>query len=159
MHWKKEIIISFCIITISASNLYMPMIRLYVFLLDFLIPFLCDPDLQCESGPPTPIFSWTGTEWMVYNPYWITLAGGGQNVFECLKSMNAIRKNAVRPSFSQKSHMLRHSDADIYKELTEEIPRDILGKLTLQIFFCILLELSAWYFYVTFAYDTCVNGI
>ncbi len=23
------------------------MIRLYVFLLDFLIPFLCDPDLQC----------------------------------------------------------------------------------------------------------------
>ena len=25
----------------------MPMIRLYVFLLDFLIPFLCDPDLQC----------------------------------------------------------------------------------------------------------------
>ncbi len=36
MYWKKEIIISFCIITISASNLYMPMIRLYVFLLDFL---------------------------------------------------------------------------------------------------------------------------
>ncbi len=26
----------------------MPMIRLYVFLLDFLIPFLCDPDLQYE---------------------------------------------------------------------------------------------------------------
>jgi hypothetical protein len=25
----------------------MPMIWLYVFLLDFLIPFLCDPDLQC----------------------------------------------------------------------------------------------------------------
>jgi hypothetical protein len=48
MYGKKEIIISFCIITISASNLYMPMIRLYVFLLDFLIPFLCDPDLQCE---------------------------------------------------------------------------------------------------------------
>ncbi len=24
------------------------MIRLYVFLLDFLIPFLCDPDLQCR---------------------------------------------------------------------------------------------------------------
>jgi hypothetical protein len=46
---KKEIIISFCIITISASNLYMPMIRLYVFLLDFLIPFLCDPDLQCSD--------------------------------------------------------------------------------------------------------------
>ncbi len=45
MYWKKEIIISFCIITISASNLYMPMIRLNVFLLDFLIPFLCDPDL------------------------------------------------------------------------------------------------------------------
>ena len=34
-------------ITISASNLYMPMIWLYVFLQDFLIPFLCDPDLQC----------------------------------------------------------------------------------------------------------------
>ncbi len=26
------------------------MVRLYVFLLDFLIPFLCDPDLQCGSG-------------------------------------------------------------------------------------------------------------
>jgi hypothetical protein len=25
----------------------MPMIWLYVFLQDFLIPFLCDPDLQC----------------------------------------------------------------------------------------------------------------
>jgi hypothetical protein len=25
----------------------MPMIRLYIFLLDFLILFLCDPDLQC----------------------------------------------------------------------------------------------------------------
>ncbi len=48
MYWKKEIIISFCIITISALNLYMPMIRLYVILLDFLIPFLCDPDLQCS---------------------------------------------------------------------------------------------------------------
>ncbi len=47
MYCKKEIIIYFCIITISASNIYMPMIRLYVFLLDFLIPFLCDPDLQC----------------------------------------------------------------------------------------------------------------
>jgi hypothetical protein len=30
--------------------------------------------------------------------------------------------------------MPRHSDADIYKELTKEIPRDTLGKLTLQIF-------------------------
>ncbi len=47
MYWKNEIISSFCIITISASDLYLPMIRLYVFLLDFLIPFLCDPDLQC----------------------------------------------------------------------------------------------------------------
>ena len=46
MYLKKEIIISFFIITISASNLYMPMIWSYVFLLDFLIPFLCDPDLQ-----------------------------------------------------------------------------------------------------------------
>jgi hypothetical protein len=36
------------IITVSASNLYMSMIWLYVFLLDFLIPFLCDPDLQCS---------------------------------------------------------------------------------------------------------------
>jgi hypothetical protein len=34
-------------LAVSASNLYMPMIWLYVFLLDFLIPFLCDPDLQC----------------------------------------------------------------------------------------------------------------
>jgi hypothetical protein len=47
MYLKKEIIISFLIITISASNLYMPMIRFYVFLQDSLIPFLCDPGLQC----------------------------------------------------------------------------------------------------------------
>jgi hypothetical protein len=47
MYLKKEIIIYFLIITISASNLYMPMIRLYVFLLDSLILFLCDPGLQC----------------------------------------------------------------------------------------------------------------
>jgi hypothetical protein len=50
MYFKKEIIISFFIITISASDLYMPMIWLYLFLLDFLIPFLCDPDLQCVAG-------------------------------------------------------------------------------------------------------------
>jgi hypothetical protein len=49
MYLEKEIIISFFIITISASNLHIPMIRLYVFLLDFLIPFLCDPDLQCRN--------------------------------------------------------------------------------------------------------------
>jgi hypothetical protein len=48
MYLKIEIIIPFFIITISASNLYMPMIWLYVFLQDFLIPFLCDPDLQCS---------------------------------------------------------------------------------------------------------------
>ncbi len=47
MYFKKEIIISFFIITKSASDLYMPMIWLYLFLLDFLIPFLCGPDLQC----------------------------------------------------------------------------------------------------------------
>jgi hypothetical protein len=46
MYLKKEISISFLIITISASNLYMPMIWSYVILLDFLIPFLCGPDLQ-----------------------------------------------------------------------------------------------------------------
>jgi hypothetical protein len=50
MYLKKEISISFFIITISASNLYMPMIWSYVFLLDFLIPFLCGPDLQCGFG-------------------------------------------------------------------------------------------------------------
>ena len=50
MYLKKEISISFFITTISASNLYMPMIWLYLFLLDFLIPFLCDPDLQCAMG-------------------------------------------------------------------------------------------------------------
>ncbi len=49
MYLEKEIIISIFIITISASNLYMPMIWLYVFLLDFLIPFLCDPGLQCAA--------------------------------------------------------------------------------------------------------------
>jgi hypothetical protein len=47
MYLKKEIIISFFIKAISASNLYMPIIWIYVFLLDFLIPFLYDPDLQC----------------------------------------------------------------------------------------------------------------
>ncbi len=47
MYLKKEISISFFITTISASNLYMPMIWSCVFLLDFLIPFLCGPDLQC----------------------------------------------------------------------------------------------------------------
>jgi hypothetical protein len=33
------------------------MIWLYVFLQDFLIPFLCDPDLQCTHGiiPSTTI--------------------------------------------------------------------------------------------------------
>jgi hypothetical protein len=46
MYFKKEIIISFFIITKSASDLYMPMIWLYLFQLDFLIPFLCGPDLQ-----------------------------------------------------------------------------------------------------------------
>jgi hypothetical protein len=50
MYLKKEIIISIFIITIPASNLYMPMMWLYVFLLDFLIPFLCDPGLQCAGG-------------------------------------------------------------------------------------------------------------
>ncbi len=50
MYLKNEIIISIFIINISASNLSMPMIWLYVFLLDFLIPFLYDPGLQCR-GP------------------------------------------------------------------------------------------------------------
>jgi hypothetical protein len=50
MYLKKEISISFFIITISASNLYMPMIWSYVFQLDFLIPFLCGPDLQCRQS-------------------------------------------------------------------------------------------------------------
>jgi hypothetical protein len=49
MYLKKEISISFFIMTISASNLYMPMIWSYVILLDFLIPFLCGPDLQCMA--------------------------------------------------------------------------------------------------------------
>ena len=51
MYLKKEISVSFFIITISASNLHMPMIWSYVFLLDFLIPFLCGPDLQCRVFP------------------------------------------------------------------------------------------------------------
>ncbi len=50
MYLKKEIIISIFIITMSASNFYMPMIWLYGFLLDFLIPFLCDPGLQCKEN-------------------------------------------------------------------------------------------------------------
>ncbi len=50
MYLKKEISISFFIITMSASNLYMPMIWSYVFLLDFLIPILCGPDLQCSDS-------------------------------------------------------------------------------------------------------------
>jgi hypothetical protein len=44
MFLKKEIIIPYFIITLSASNIYMPMIWLYVFLVNFLILFLCDPD-------------------------------------------------------------------------------------------------------------------
>jgi hypothetical protein len=47
---KKGNYYFFFLITISASNLYMPMIWSYVFLLDFLIPFLCGPDLQCMGG-------------------------------------------------------------------------------------------------------------
>ncbi len=54
MFLKKVIIISIFIITLSASNLYMPMIWLYVFLLDFLIPFLCDPGLQCVARDEEP---------------------------------------------------------------------------------------------------------
>ena len=54
MYLEKEISISFFIITISASNLYMPMIWSYVILLDFLIPFLCGPDLQCIESWPLP---------------------------------------------------------------------------------------------------------
>jgi hypothetical protein len=45
---KKGNYYFFFLITISASNLYMPMIWSYSFLLDFLIPFLCGPDLQCK---------------------------------------------------------------------------------------------------------------
>ncbi len=47
MYLKKEIVIFIFIITMSATNFYMPMIWLYGFLLDFHIPFLCDPGLQC----------------------------------------------------------------------------------------------------------------
>jgi hypothetical protein len=46
--FKKGNYYFFFIINIFASNLYMPMIRLYVFLLDLLIPFFCDPGLQCS---------------------------------------------------------------------------------------------------------------
>jgi hypothetical protein len=53
MYLKKEIIISFFIITIFATNIYMPMIWLNVFLLDFLIPFLFDPD--CSVRPQGPL--------------------------------------------------------------------------------------------------------
>jgi|LakMenE18May11ns_1017448.scaffolds.fasta_scaffold8730455_1 hypothetical protein len=67
MYLKKEIIISF------FYNNYICYKSLYAhdmvkcFLLDFLIPFLCDPDLQCApSGASdqgvwdvyTCIFSW-----------------------------------------------------------------------------------------------------
>jgi hypothetical protein len=60
MYLIKEISISFFITTISASNLYMPIIWSYVLLLDFLIPFLCGPYLQCmvdpdqDPGPASP---------------------------------------------------------------------------------------------------------
>jgi hypothetical protein len=66
MYFKKEIIISFFMITISASNLYMPMIWLYVFLLDFLIPFLCDPDLQCRQCVPVGGGGEGGGVWVIY---------------------------------------------------------------------------------------------
>jgi hypothetical protein len=68
MYFKKEIIISFFIITISASDLYMPMIWLYLFLLDFLIPFLCGPDLQCvEAHPDAMDAQWScgGSPWSI----------------------------------------------------------------------------------------------
>jgi hypothetical protein len=43
------------------------------FLQDFLIPFLCDPDLQCRQGillDPPPLFcSWT----IALNNYWGTM--------------------------------------------------------------------------------------
>ncbi len=83
MYLKKEITISFFIITISASNLYMPMIWLYIFLQDFLIPFLCDPDLQCKSPNQNPhslkvpkceIFHRLDFhDFYTIKPFWVTL--------------------------------------------------------------------------------------
>jgi hypothetical protein len=72
MYLKKEIIVSIFIISISASNLYMPMIWLYVFLLDFLIPFLCDPGLQCR-GPKHEIF--VAEFFMQFKPVWVADLG------------------------------------------------------------------------------------
>jgi hypothetical protein len=49
----------------------MPMIWLYVFLLDFLIPFLCDPDLQCvycEHCNENPIYVFSEKELHVLSP-------------------------------------------------------------------------------------------
>jgi hypothetical protein len=66
MYLKKEINISFFMITISASNLYLPMIWLYVFLLDFLILFLCDPDLQCVQASFSLNFLKKITQYMVF---------------------------------------------------------------------------------------------
>ncbi len=81
MYLKKEIIISIFIITISAPNLYMPMIWLYVFLLDVLIPFLCDPGLQCMHDknrhipwgnhvevPDSHIINWLDSSLVKYSP-------------------------------------------------------------------------------------------
>jgi hypothetical protein len=72
MYLKKEIIISIFIITMSASNFYMRMIWLYGFLLDFLIPFLCDPGLQCGVGQDIKFEGKTGFEGLVrYKKGWM----------------------------------------------------------------------------------------
>jgi hypothetical protein len=83
MYLKKEIIISFFIITISASNLYMPMIWLYVFLQDFLIPFLCDPDLQCMQ-PPNPKTVYKCTRLILICEIKIKKNGTGHQIFKII---------------------------------------------------------------------------
>jgi hypothetical protein len=59
MYLKKEISISFFIINISASNLYMPMIWSYVFLLDFLIRSyvaqICSADSKIKHVQSSPV--------------------------------------------------------------------------------------------------------
>ncbi len=69
MYLKKEISISFFIISISASNLYMPMILSYVFLLDFLIPFLCGPDLQCRTVATLAMSVRICNHWAIMTPF------------------------------------------------------------------------------------------
>ena len=102
MYFKKEIFISFLIITISASNLYMPMIWLYLFLLDFLIQFLCDPDLQCVVT--SRFVNFPGVKCVCLHDHEIRYLV----VYEKTRGSVNWNQNHENPHLGQTSGMLRH---------------------------------------------------